>query len=200
MFLLRSLRAVPRQTGLRPFILQRRFHDLAVTSIQKGENNKSPDVPYAVYENLFTEYKAALDKIISKERKQTRLEMIYAALYDDKLRAEDCYNLRGGLEQLAAVAASTGRIPSISKSTSARLKEITQLPEFKTALAKLSLRVHGNTSQMTISAEEFCPLEVGALLCFFETQNHWPDPLPFTLLPNESNELGKQLKVKHTEE
>jgi len=71
------------------------------------------------------------------------------------------------------------------------LKEITQLPEFKTALAKvcaqlklfpdqvertslhlyaqLSLHVHGNTSQMTISAEEFCPLEVGALLCFFET-------------------------------
>ncbi|KAF8527821.1 hypothetical protein BDD12DRAFT_811008 [Trichophaea hybrida] len=187
---------------------------------QKGENNESPDVPYAVYVKLFTKYEAPLDKITSNataaERKQTRLEMKYATLYDDKLPAEDCYNLHGGFERLAAVAASAGQIPSTSKSTTARLKEITQLPEFKTALAKvcaqlkllpdqanrertslhlysqLSLRVHGNTPQMTLSAEEFCPLEVGALLCFFETQNHWSDPLPFTLLPYEPNELGEQ--------
>jgi hypothetical protein len=50
-----------------------------VASTKKGENNGSPKVTYAVYEELFTEYKAALDKItsntIAAERKQTRLEV-----------------------------------------------------------------------------------------------------------------------------
>ncbi|KAF8536804.1 hypothetical protein BDD12DRAFT_911898 [Trichophaea hybrida] len=192
-------------------VLRHRAEGLGL-STQRGSttNNKEdpiPDIPSFYHNKLLKKYS---DTLTSNARAQSRLEMSYTTLFDAKLHAEGRYNLRGGLERLAGVAASIGKIAN--KSTTAMLQDITQLAEFKVALSsvcakeklkpdqvektcksiysQLSQHFHGNDESMTIDKEVFCPLEIGALLCFFEVQKNWPDPISFVVIPGKSGELG----------
>ena len=55
---------------------------------------------------------------------------------------------------------------------------------------------HGNTGLMAIDKEVFCPLEVGALLCFYEVRKNWPEPMPFVRIHKKGDKSGELLKAK----
>ena len=118
------------------------------------------------------------------------------------------------VERLASVAAVLGKIAP--KPPHVMLDNITELEEFKVVLSNVCAKeklqpdevvrtcqyihelrgIHGNTKTMIIDEEVFCPLDVGALLCFYEVQKGWPMPLPFVRIHKKGNKLGRRLKAK----
>ena len=49
---------------------------------------------------------------------------------------------------------------------------------------------------MAIDKEVFCPLEVGALLCFYEVPKNWPESMPFVRIYKKGDKSGERLKAK----
>ena len=121
------------------------------------------------------------------------------------------------VERLANVPAIIGKIAH--KPLHIMLDNIAELEEFKIVLSNVCAKeklqpdevvrtcqyihnvlllrgIHGNTETMIIDEQVFCPLEVGALLCFYEVQKSWPMPLPFVRIHKKGNKLGDRLKAK----
>jgi len=114
---------------------------------------------------------------------------------DERLRLENNFNVRGGLERIVFQAAHLENLIPEKGPVQHKLDTLANLPAFSTILNdevikrrlvladvkfcigkiyhEVSTHAHGNTGMIELNQEYFTRNELAALICFFRLQSQW---------------------------